>query len=114
MLRAGSSFLKYRTIPFLKPGILAAHDCLNKAIHGGVFLCPRILFSGEEGKMHTILHFLTEVGSEFVDAWLGTHFRLRRIPDDCGHRKEREAVIDQILKAGFAYCAGPACGEASH
>ena len=48
--------------------------------------------------MHMFLHFLTEVGSEFVDAGLGPHFRLRRIPDDRGHRKEREAVIDQILK----------------
>lgn len=29
MLRADSSFLKYRNNPFFKPGILAAHDCLR-------------------------------------------------------------------------------------
>jgi len=48
--------------------------------------------------MQTILHFLAEIGGELRDAGLGPHFRLRSVPDDRCHRKEREAVVDQILE----------------
>ena len=48
--------------------------------------------------MQTIRRFLTEIGGKFTDAGFVPHFRLRRIPDDRCHRKDREALIDQILK----------------
>ena len=98
MLRAGLLFLNQGQDPFLKPGILAAHDCLRQAVDDAVFCVPEDSSRRRGRRVQTICHILAEIIDQLTDAGLCAHLWLGGKPERRSHGKEHQAVIDQMLQ----------------
>src|SRR5574341_283003 len=64
------SFFEQGHNPFLKPGILAAHDCLRQLVDDGVFPVSTDSSRQRRGRIHAICHLLTKIRGKLTYARL--------------------------------------------